>query len=95
MLGLARSLGQLPSWFTPNGAKPSGGSQSVLFGPSSTPGARDSSSILPMAGDAGGNTYITLDARGAQVYDGSQFEDMLVSALGQAHRGGRISKVAL
>lgn len=43
----------------------------------------------------GGNTYITLDARGAQVYDGSKFEDMLVSALGQAHRGGRITRVTL
>jgi hypothetical protein len=40
----------------------------------------------------GGNTYV-IDARGAVVYDGSKFVDMLIRNLESAERGGRIIKV--
>lgn len=46
-----------------------------------------------MRGGLGGDTYITLDARGAVVYDGSKFEDMLVRSLEKANRAGKIVKV--
>lgn len=47
---------------------------------------------LPSQGASGGDT-IVIDARGAQVYDGSKFVDLLVRALDQAQRGGRIVQV--
>lgn len=52
---LAKSLGKLPSWFTPTGSK---SSKSVLFGPSSNDsagGSRDSASIVPLI-DGGGSS---------------------------------------
>lgn len=57
---------------------------------------RGSQYMMPhhaLRGGSGGDTYVTIDLRGAQVYDGSKFEDLLVNALGRAQRGGRIVKV--
>lgn len=63
---------------------------SAMAGMVPTPGA--GLSVAPAAGGYAGNTYV-IDARGAQVYDGSKFVDMLVSTLEKAERGGRIVKV--
>lgn len=42
---------------------------------------------------AGSGASITIDLRGAQVYDGTKFEDLMVRALDRAQRGGKIVKV--
>lgn len=46
---------------------------------------------LTPGGQSGGDVYI--DLRGAQVYDGSRFEDLMVRALERAGDRGRITKV--
>lgn len=48
--------------------------------------------LASMSAAPAGDTYI-IDARGAQVYDGSRFEDLLVGALERAGRRGRISRI--
>jgi hypothetical protein len=63
VLGLAKALGKLPSWFTPKGSNSSGskGLFSSSTGGDSAGGSRDSAGILPMmdgAGSSGGGSTL-------------------------------------
>jgi hypothetical protein len=63
VLGLAKALGKLPSWFTPKGSNSSGskGLFSSSAGGDSAGGSRDSAGILPMmdgAGSSGGGSTL-------------------------------------
>lgn len=86
-----------PSWWSKvaNIAGYASGGWAGLNGPElAVLGERGPEYVVPNSHvRASGGGSVTIDLRGAQVYDGTKFEDLMVRALDRAQRGGKIVKV--